>query len=97
MRSEEVESLQSIYPDNIEILEEIQDQMEDITQRNEKVGEDLHTRRGAFTIKIEPHTVEENNFCWVAMFVKYKAGYPNVIPEIKLLQEKSKGLTEGDF
>lgn len=53
--------------------------------------------KGVFTVRIHPHTVSENNFCWIDLKVKYCGNYPNEMPELTLLKDSSKGISDENF
>ena len=67
-RFDEVEVMQSMFPDDFVVLQEI-------------TPESL----GAFTIRITPHTAEDDNYCSLTLRVEYRKGYPQVIPEFAFM------------
>eukprot|EP00347_Sterkiella_histriomuscorum_P020704 403336798 len=98
VRTNELEVLQSIYPDDIEIIEEISDQQKSPLQKSEKSLSQIPAQsKGKFKIRIYPHTVSENNFCWLDMLITYQDNYPHAMPFISLQKATSKGLSELNF
>ncbi|CDW86336.1 eukaryotic translation initiation factor 2alpha kinase [Stylonychia lemnae] len=86
-RQNEMDILQSIYPDDFTMIEQPDE------QNQEDFGLNTY-KKGKYQIRVYPHTVEENNFCWIDLMVEYFDCYPAKMPKLTLLKEKSKGITD---
>ena len=68
--------------ENLTILEEINTDLEIKNNLN-----------GRFTVRVYPHTIKEQNFCWVTIEVQYVSG--ELRPRLRIVNEEcSKELIE---
>lgn len=85
IREELEDCLMNTFPDDIEIISPIV-KPEDLEPNTKYLG--------SFSIRISPHTVEENNFCYAKVKVTYMAGYPHRAPRFEILSSDCKSLRD---